>query len=195
MDALTHLIEAFVSPKASPCTDALIEQALSYTGRSLVNAVFNGAHDLDARIGMSYASCISGIALANAGLGVVHGLASLIGAYVSIPHGVVCGTLLSESVKSNITALERVDPDSIALKKYARAANLLLNSDNTDERSSLQLLIKHLDNLTETLSIPRLSAYGITLADIDRFLVENVNKNNPVQLDNDVIRKCIAARI
>jgi alcohol dehydrogenase class IV len=195
MDALTQLLEAYVSTKASIMTDALCESALPLVGKHLVNAVEQGANDIAARTGMAYASLCSGIALANAGLGVVHGLAALIGALFPVPHGVVCGTLLAGSVRENVKKLKTLPEGKSALKKYARAASLLSGKAYQDDTTAVNQLVEYLINLSEQLSIPRLGGYGIRAVDIDRFFTENVNKNNPVQLNNNEIRSVLLERI
>lgn len=195
MDALTQLLEAYVSVKASPFTDALCESALPLAGMHLINAVHHGATALDARSGMAYASLVSGIALANAGLGVVHGLASLIGALYPVPHGVVCGTLLAESVRATIDKLTEQRNDALSLKKYAYAASLLIGKSFSNEITAHTVLCDYLYELTEKLSIPKLSEFGITKNDIDRFITENVNKNNPVQLTDSEVRAILLERI
>jgi alcohol dehydrogenase class IV len=194
MDALTQLLEAYVSIKASLFTDALCESALPLAGMYLVNAVHHGTTDIDARSGMAYASLVSGVALANAGLGVVHGLASLIGALFPVPHGVVCGTLLAGSVKATINKLTLKEPGSLPLKKYAHAASLLMGQSFSNEITAHTILCDYLYELTGELSIPKLSEYGITEKDIDRFIIENVNKNNPVHLTNEEIRTILLER-
>lgn len=194
LDALTQLLEAYVSVNANPITDALCESALPQVGKHLTNAVHHGI-DLDARIAMAYASLVSGIALANAGLGIVHGLAALIGALFPIPHGVICGTLLAGSVKTNIDKLTEQDPESPLLKKYARAASMLFGKSFSNEITALNVLIENIYDFNEELSIPNLSEYGMTKNDIDRFLTENANKNNPIQLTEDEIRMILLEKI
>jgi alcohol dehydrogenase class IV len=195
MDALTQLLEAYVSTKASLMTDAICESALPLVGKHLVNAVEHGTTDISARTGMAYTSLCSGIALANAGLGVVHGLAALIGALFPVPHGVVCGTLLAGSVQANVVKLKTV-PDGIpALKKYARAASLISGNVYCDYIHGVNELVDYLKKLSELLTMPLLSIYGITTNDVDRFLTENVNKNNPVLLTNDEVKRVLLERI
>ncbi|HEX2958089.1 MAG TPA: iron-containing alcohol dehydrogenase [Chitinispirillaceae bacterium] len=195
MDALTQLLEAYVSTKASIMTDALCESALPLVGKHLVSAVKSGATDIAARTAMAYASLCSGIALANAGLGVVHGLASLIGALFEIPHGVVCGTLLAGSVRANVEKLKTLPDGAPALKKYTRASSLVSGKVYRDDTSAVNDLVDFLKNLSEQLEMPRLARYGIRENDIGRFLTENVNKNNPVLLAHGDIRSVLQERI
>ncbi len=126
MDAFTQLLEAYVSPIASPLSDALAWSGLECVARSLLPVCGEGAEDLAAREDMAYAALMSGIVLANAGLGIVHGLASPIGGRFAIPHGVVCGTLMAAATAANIARLEAEYGEAHpALKKYARVGALL----------------------------------------------------------------------
>lgn len=194
MDAFTQLLESYVSTKSSPFTDALIESALPLVRDHLLNAVRHGSTDIDSRTAMAYASMISGISLSNAGLGVVHGLASVLGAMYPIPHGVVCGTLLSPAIKSTIYKLLRVKPDSIALTKFARVGKIVTNNPHLKTAEACELLINYLDLLTSTLNMRYLSDFGVSCKDFDTILSENCNKNNPVQLDYDEIKAILSER-
>ncbi|MCG8344086.1 MAG: iron-containing alcohol dehydrogenase, partial [Chlorobiales bacterium] len=107
MDAFTQLLEALVSPYGSPYTEAVALSGIEHFSRCFERACYNGAEDIDARSGMAYASFLSGIALANAGLGIVHGFASSIGGYVDIPHGQLCATLLYSATRENIAQLRQ----------------------------------------------------------------------------------------
>ena len=99
MDAFTQLLEAYLSPLASPLTDALAISGLEEIADCLVAACTDGQNKIAIRSGMAYASMLSGIVLANAGLGIVHGLASPIGGFFPMPHGVVCGTLVASATE------------------------------------------------------------------------------------------------
>jgi alcohol dehydrogenase class IV len=122
MDALCQLLEAYVSTQASAMTDSLSLGGLRCAAEGLVPASTKGAKDVEARASMAYASFISGIALANAGLGVIHGFAAPIGGFFPIPHGVVCGSLLAPAVKVTIEKLRNGGPEHApALEKYAAA--------------------------------------------------------------------------
>jgi alcohol dehydrogenase class IV len=194
MDALTQLIESYVSTKASIFTDALIESALPRLKDSLSAVTGDGRHDIEARTDVAYASMISGIALANAGLGIIHGLASPLGGFFPIPHGTVCGTLLAAATKITINKLKRENPSSPALLKYAKAGQLLTGS-NGDIDGGISLLIEKLYSLTEALNLPLLSNYGVKATDFDKIIKESGNKNNPADLDNDEIRCILQERI
>jgi len=184
MDALTQLLESYLSTDANPMTDALALSGLEYLRDALIPAVEQG-DNLAARAGMLYASSISGLTLANAGLGSVHGLASPLGAFFPIPHGVVCGTLVAAAVRQNIALLTAAgDPLHPALVKYAKAGRLMLHSQGMSDQEALSGLPGLLDTWTERLDMPRLSAFGITAADIPHVVAHASGgmKTNPVEL-------------
>ena len=106
MDCFTQLTEAYLSDKSNQYTDALAIEGLKSVKASLVKSYIDGG-DIEARTGMSFAALTSGICLANAGLGVVHGFASSVGGMYNIPHGLVCGTLMAISNKINVRELRR----------------------------------------------------------------------------------------
>ncbi|HXJ40480.1 MAG TPA: iron-containing alcohol dehydrogenase, partial [Bryobacteraceae bacterium] len=116
LDALTQLIEPFVSSKANPMTDAFCREGIRVAARSLPAVCRNG-RDAEARAGMSYASLLGGLALANAGLGVVHGFAAPVGGMFDAPHGAVCAAILPHGAAANIAALRARAPESAALER------------------------------------------------------------------------------
>lgn len=124
LDAFTQLLEALVSSKPTPISDALALDGIGYAVESLVTCYQNGK-DLTARTNMAYAAMLSGITLANAGLGLVHGFAASIGGMFNIPHGVICGTFLANITEANIVALRKLN-DQKTLKKYAQAGAIVL---------------------------------------------------------------------
>lgn len=196
MDAITQLLESLVSPKASIVTDSLALGALGLLGDALVRAATTHPHDMDARTKISYAAYISGLTLANAGLGVVHGFASVMGGLFRIPHGVICGTLLSEVIRQNVEALIFQDPHGPALKKYARAACLLNPARAShDPVESARNLATLLAQWTEQLNIPGLGAYGVALGDIDGIVRALGQKNNPIQLPGSTLSRILRARL
>jgi alcohol dehydrogenase class IV len=195
MDALTQLIESYVSPKASPFTDALVESAFPMVKDSLLRAVKNGKDDIDARTGMAYASFVSGITLANAGLGVIHGLASSIGGFFPIPHGVICGSLLAVATEQNIKSLKSHNPDSVALRKYSYAGSVLSGMETASIDEGCRLLTETLEKWTYDLEIKDLSYFGVLRTDIAGILKEGGNKNNPVQLNDGEMENFLLKRI
>lgn len=194
MDALTHLLESYVSPNASLLTDSLIEKALPLIGKNLLEASGQARGELNVRSAMAYASLISGITLANAGLGVVHGIASAIGGFFSIPHGVICGTLLASATAMNISKLKKIKPTSGALTKYNRAG-FLLSGKFGDSEMGCEMLMKQLNHFTQKLGMPKFSELGVCRNDLERIIRDSGNKNNPVELNSEEIGNLILERI
>ncbi len=204
LDALTQLVEAYVSSKASPLTDALALDGIARFARGFQRAVDAGAHDIDARADVAYAAFLSGVALANAGLGVVHGFAGPLGAHFPIPHGVVCGTLLGAATRVTLAELSRRadSADSaedsaarIALEKYARVGAILGGRHPGDVRADCRLLVDTLDELIERNAIARLGRYGVTPDDLPRILAKANGKNSPAQLDRTQMSAILEARL
>jgi alcohol dehydrogenase class IV len=198
MDAFTQLLESYVSTLANPFTDALAYSGISHVKDSLIPVCTTEGTSVEKRAAMAYASLVSGITLANAGLGVVHGLASPIGGFFSIPHGVVCGTLLGAETRINIAKLRRQEgEDSIALRKYAKIGALISTRDSGEGNVDLgcDLLVETIDEWTETLRIPRLGEYGIRTSDLDRIVADTGNKNNPVALTAEEIKDLLRMRL
>jgi len=196
MDALTQVLESYTSTHASAMTDSLAYGALTVIGDSLVPASTTHPDNLELRTRISYASYISGLTLANAGLGIVHGFASAIGGLFNIPHGVVCGTLLAQTCRMNIESLIQTDPDGIALRKYHNAANLL----DPQNRLSVPVdgcrhLVSLLDTWTDQLDIPTLGSYGVAAKDIGRIVKSTALKNNPVKLSPKQLSQILQARL
>jgi alcohol dehydrogenase class IV len=156
LDALTQLIEPYVCLRANPLTDAFCLEGLSAVKRSLARAFANGA-DAAARAGMSYASLLGGLSLANAGLGVVHGFAAPIGGMFDAPHGAVCAAILPHGMEANIRALRAHDPESAALERYREIARVLTGDDDASPEDGLMWV----SQLVRSLQIPRLAVYGI----------------------------------
>jgi len=188
MDAFTQLLESYVSTKASPMTDALALSGLKRIRDSLERCVRDGS-DIKARTDMSYASFISGITLANAGLGVVHGFASPLGAFFRVPHGVVCGTLLGVATRVSIEKLRNSDSVSIGLKKYADAGRVFSGDSGRNDNYYCDFLVNCIDKLNDDLELPLLGKYGVIRKDFDRIIESTGLKNNPVSLgQEDLIR-------
>ncbi len=195
MDAFTQLLESFVSIKANPMSDALAWSGLMQIRNALLPAVEDG-NNLEARAGMLYASSISGLTLANAGLGSVHGLASPFGAFFPIAHGVVCGALLYDATRINIEAMMSREPGNIALRKYADVGRMMHPDDmlNDDEaRSKLLILLK---NHSKVLKMKKLSSFGVKKGDISR-LISNISggsmSTNPIVLNKAELTQLIEA--
>ncbi|MHA1489164.1 MAG: iron-containing alcohol dehydrogenase [Promethearchaeota archaeon] len=199
MDAFTQLLESFVSLRGNPITDALSLSGMKHVKNNLILSCTTGASDVKVRAAMAYGSLMSGITLANAGLGIVHGLASPIGGFFNIPHGVVCGTLLGEATKMNVKMLQKQgSAGKIGLKKYAEIGALFAGKENPDGNKIQEYCSKLIDLLekwTEELNIDRLGKYGIKFGDVDKIVKNAGLKNNPVVLTEDDIKTILINRL
>lgn len=210
MDALTQLLESYFSTKASPMTDALAMSGIEAVGKSLVTAVIESPGDLDAREGMAYGALISGITLANAGLGLVHGVASFVGGFFDIPHGVVCANLMGPAMRETLDALNQGGKDGAVdekerrgvLRKFAKAGAALdrknISKENAKENEIdyfSRLLVDRIYELVDLLKIPRFGEYGMTEGDVEKIASIAENKNNPVPLPKDVVANIIRERL
>lgn len=198
MDALTQLVESYVSIKSNPFTDALAWDGIVAACAGLLPWYEHGARDEQGRTRMAYAALISGIALAQTGLGSVHGLASPLGAFFPIPHGVVCGTLFAAATQMNIHALREREPNHGALKKYARIAHLITGDTAADDTAACDALVRRLDDWTRRLNLPRLANYGMTRGDFTRVIANcrgSSMKTNPVVLTDAEVGTILAQRL
>ncbi len=197
MDAFTQLLEPFLSPQATPLTDALAWSGLMALVPHLTLACGTGAGDVGVRGAMAYASMLSGVVLANAGLGVVHGLASPLGGYFPIPHGVVCGTLVAEATAANISALRqnRGENSAASLEKFARVATLFGEDARQNPETLGEALIAHLQAWTRELDMPRLGQYGVTPEALPRIIAGASQRNNPVALSETEMAQILSARL
>ena len=196
MDAFTQLLEALVSPYASHYTDAIALSGIEHFSRSFIPVCKTGTKDLEARSGMAYAAFMSGIALANAGLGIVHGFASSVGGYVDIPHGVLCATLLYPATRENISLLrENGDCAKPVLAKYAAAGRLMCADSSLDDYEASTALLEKLDALQKELGFPQLGDFGIVENDIDMIVSRTRSKSNPVELNGQSMRSILQERL
>lgn len=190
MDALTQLIEPFVSCRANPLTDGLCREGIVRAARSIRRACEHPG-DLDAREDMAATSLFSGLALANAGLGVVHGFAAPIGGMFPAPHGAVCAALLPHAMDINLRALRQRQPDSAVLQRFTEIARLLTtNPDATADDG-----VSWLRQLCADLKIPALGTYGILPDDVavlcDKAAQASSMKGNPLVLTPDELREIL----
>jgi alcohol dehydrogenase class IV len=195
MDALTQLLESFVSTKASALTDALAASGLERLKDSLVPSCTTRLKDGEVRSNLSYAALLSGITLANAGLGVVHGFASSIGGMFRIPHGVVCGTLLAPCMRRTVEKLINEGNSLHHAVKFAQAGEILCDRRADTAEETCEMLVEKLSEFTRLLEMPTLAAFGISESDITAIADKTDNKNNPVKLDKDDLRKILLERI
>ncbi len=160
MDALTQVLEPFVSHRANPLTDGLCREGMIRAARSLRRA-YAQPDDAAAREDMAVASLFGGLALANAGLGAVHGFAGVLGGMFPAPHGAVCARLLPPVMAANVRALAERDPHHPALARYDEIARLLAG----DLSASAVDGVAWVEALGRDLGIPGLAAHGLTADD------------------------------
>jgi alcohol dehydrogenase class IV len=193
LDALTQLIEAFVSCRANPMTDALCVAGIPLAARALPRVCRDG-HDLDAREDMALASLWSGMALANAGLGAVHGLAGPLGGMFGAPHGALCAALLPHVMAANVAALGRA-ADAAALERFERVARLVTGTPDATADDG----VAWTRTLCTDLGIPSLGALGVRTADITRIVPHaqraSSMKGNPIILTDDELAVILAAAL
>jgi alcohol dehydrogenase len=198
MDAFTQLLESLVSSRANPFSDALAWSGLEAARDSLLEWHGGGLRAAEARRGMAYAALLSGITLAQVGLGSVHGLASPLGAFFPIPHGVVCGTLVAAATEANIRALRERDPDNPALGKYAQVGRLLSGQKALPDAAACESLVAVLQSWTGRLGLPRLADYGVREGDLGRIVTNcrgSSMKTNPFGLTDNEVRAVLRARL
>lgn len=195
MDALTQLIESYVSTQASPLTDALAMDGLHHLIPALPDACGKGAADLGCRGAVAYGAFLSGVALAHAGLGVVHGVAGPMGGLVSIPHGVACANLLPSAIESSIENLIGLDTEQsgTAIEKFSRMGKLF-GAPHEGPLDCCRHLVDCLYRWLDRLEIPRLGTFGLTHAHIDFLVRAASNKNSPAPLSAGQIRRMIHDR-
>jgi alcohol dehydrogenase class IV len=182
LDALTQLIEPYVSLKANPLTDAVCVEGLRRVARSLRDAYHEGPKATAARADMSVASLFGGLALANAGLGVVHGFAGPIGGMFPAPHGAVCAALLPHGMAANLAALRGRAGSAAAVNRFEEVARLLTNRQTATADDGVEWVRA----LVADLKILPLQTYGVRREHIAE-LVEKATKAsstkaNPIAL-------------
>ncbi len=201
MDALTQLLESYTSLRAGPLTDALALSGLEAARDGLVawHADPDGPGAAEARSRMAYAALLSGICLAHAGLGAVHGLASPLGAQFPVPHGAACGATLAAVTAMNIGALAQREPDAPALERYARLGRLVARLPESSGGSEARgALVVTLSAWTALLEVPRLRAFGVEEADIPAIVADargSSMRTNPIVLTDEELTGILAATI
>ena len=195
MDAFTQLLEAYLSPLASPYTDAICLSGLERFSRSFELACGDGAGDVTVRADMAYAALMSGIALSNAGLCIVHGFASSVGGLFDIPHGTLCATLLAEATRENIRQLCTSGGGEPALQKFATASRILTGATTGNLADDCDRLVEHLETLQTRLAFPHLGNYGVKESDFDEIIPATRSKTNAVPLDVAAMRRILTARV
>jgi alcohol dehydrogenase class IV len=194
LDALTQLIEPYVSIRANPVTDGFCIEGMRRVARSLRRAHDEG-RDLQAREDMALASLFGGLSLANAGLGAVHGFAAPIGGMFHAPHGAVCAALLPHVTAVNLRAMHERLNGSAALSRYDSVGKILTGS----EKATAVDGIRWINELGKAFQIAGLRAYGVTETDIG-VLVEKAAKAssmkaNPIVLTGDELTEVLQAAL
>ena len=194
LDALTQLIEAYVCIKANPLTDGICREGLRRAGRSLRKAYEDGSNEA-AREDMATASLFSGLALANAGLGAVHGFAGPLGGTIHAAHGVICAGLLPYVMRANVRALQERAADSAALARYEEIGRLLTGSDTARAAEG----VAWVEELCKALKVPSLGELGLKEEEVATAATSSRKsgsmKGNPIALTDDelieVLRKSL----
>jgi alcohol dehydrogenase class IV len=190
LDALTQLIEPYVCLRANPLTDGFCEQGIFRAARSLRESISNG-QNMSAREDMALASLFGGLALANAGLGAVHGFAGPIGGMFPAQHGAVCAVLLPQVMAANLRALREREPNSFALRRYYRIATILTGNPNATADAGVEWVQK----LVSELPVPKLGAYGIRDEHVSEIVTKAASassmKANPIVLVPDELAQTL----
>jgi alcohol dehydrogenase class IV len=184
LDALTQLIEPYVSSRANAMTDLYCVDGLR-RGAAALPRVWEDGQDREARAAMSYVSLLGGMALANAGLGAVHAFAAPIGGMWKAPHGAICAAVLPHAIEVNVEALRRRAPANPALRRYDEIARLVTRQPHAIADDA----VLWISNLCDRLEIPPLRTYGITEADIPDLAEQAARtssmKGNPIPLTTE----------
>jgi alcohol dehydrogenase class IV len=191
MDALSQLIEPLLSQRANPFTDALAREGIRRSARSLRRAYEEGMEDPAVRQDLAMASLLSGICLANSGLGAVHGLAAAAGARLSAPHGAVCAAVLAAAIDVNLRALRDRAPDHQAVQRITEVATLLTGRPDATAEDA----ISWLQELTAVLSIPGLASYGLDDPQVDAVVTAaqkaSSMRGNPIELSDQEVSEIV----
>ncbi|MGA2270570.1 MAG: iron-containing alcohol dehydrogenase [Bryobacteraceae bacterium] len=194
LDALTQLIEPYVGVRANPMTDLFCVEGIRRAAGALPRVWENGG-DREARADMAWASLLGGLALANAGLGVVHGFAAPVGGMFPAPHGAACAAVLPHAMEVNLQALRARAPASPALRRYGEVARLLTGGSEATAEDGVRWIAE----ICRRLEIPPLRAYGVSEADITDLVEKAAQassmKGNPIVLTAEELRQIIARAI
>ncbi len=194
MDAFSQLLESYLSTRANAMTDALALQGLKQIKKYLLRAFLEGEQNIEARSGMALAAMFSGITLAHAGLGLVHGFASPLGGFYHIPHGVACGSLMAPVFATTIDNLLE-QPDHPAIKKLIIISKVFADFKYKQDMEYLQAFKEKLIHFTTLLEIPLLSEYGLNEEGVQKVIDCTSHKFHPVTLSNEQMANVLKARI
>lgn len=192
LDALTQLIESYVSVRANPLADAVCVEGIPRVAGALRRAYHDGA-DREARRDMALASLFGGLALANAGLGIVHGFAAPLGGSWKAPHGALCAALLPHGMAANVAALRARAPQHPALERYAVIARLLTGRNEASAEDGIEWV----HALCAELNVPALRAWGIAEADLSGVVEKAARASsmqaNPLPLTGEELLAVVTA--
>jgi alcohol dehydrogenase class IV len=194
MDAFTQLLESYVSKQSNPLTDAIALQGLKMVKRFLIRAFLEGENNLEARAGMALAAMFSGITLAHAGLGLVHGFASPFGAYCDIAHGTVCGNLMSTV---NAWTIDKIidDKDHPSYSKYLIVSKVFSDFKYKEEKEYLRAFKEKIEHITSVLEIPPFEHGSLNDSVIAKIVEATSHKHHPVTFSEAEMKEMIVARI
>ncbi|MBN2164502.1 MAG: iron-containing alcohol dehydrogenase [Pontiellaceae bacterium] len=194
LDAFTQLLEAFVSIKSTPITDGICREGLKYASRSLHRA-YSQPENLEARTDMALASLFGGLALANAGLGAVHGFAGPLGGMYKAPHGMICAALLPAACQVNIRSLRERSPEDPALTKYLEATRIVTGNNNASFNDGMDWI----ENLCIQLQVPGLASLGIKEEHFPEIITKSSKassmKGNPIALTDRELEDILFAAL
>lgn len=194
LDAFTQLVEPFLSVRANPVVDALCRDGLARSTRSLRRA-FEGDSSEAVRVDLALASLFGGLALANAGLGAVHGFAAPVGGMFDAPHGAACAALLPAVLRVNLGALARRRPESPALSRYREIAAIVTGRPDATAEDA----VAWTEALVRGLAVPGLSRWGATEAHVGPLVAKaraaSSMKGNPIELEDDELAEIARASL
>ena len=194
MDALTQVLEPYVTHLATPLTDGFCIEGLRRAGRAL-RRVYAAPGDAAARHDMALTSLMGGLALANAKLGAVHGFAGVLGGMYDAPHGAICAALLPPVIEANIKALQAREPDNPALNRYHQAAQVLLGAASANASDA----IAWIGETSQLLGIPGLGQYGVNRHDFAEIVAKSAAassmKGNPIRLTDGELTAILQAAL
>ena len=194
MDALTQVLEPYVTRMATPLTDGFCSEGLRRAGRSL-RRVYEEPANAAARHDMALTSLLGGLALANAKLGAVHGFAGVLGGMYGAPHGAICAALLPPVIEANIKALTERQQDNPALRRYDQAAQILLDEGSADASDAIDWI----SETSRLLGIPGLGNYGVKAEDfaeiVSKSAAASSMKGNPIELTAEELTAILRAAL
>jgi alcohol dehydrogenase class IV len=199
LDALTHLIEAYISRRAQPMTDALAVSGIRMAVDAL-RALAHGSADTASAERMAVASLFGGMALANAGLGAVHGLVAPLGGRFPVPHGAGCACLLPHAITTNHRALAERMPGHQALSRYEEIAAIVHGVDRGSgtTRTSIERAADVLEELRRNLGVPPLATFGVAESDVEAMVAASRGgsmRANPIDLTDEELSTILHAAL